>query len=844
MPISRPFAYNPTLQTEGVSQQYGTLAVGFSGQSYQNQGGLRWWNGPDEELGYVIGTSVPSGGPIAPDGTTSTVGFWRTSGFVPSEFVNLSNTILGVNLQSPSELITSLNSNGYFTSAETNKLIFVGGNLTSYQGVSSSRIARLNTDGSYDSTFNIQSGFSPNVLSTFVQSDGKILVGGSFINYNQIQTLYLTRLNTDGTRDSSFNYGDNSNNSFDSSITDISVQPDGKILVGGTFTSYSGISVNRLARLNTDGSYDSTFNIGSGFNDEVRTIALQPDGKIIVGGYFVDFNGLGSDSIVRLNTDGTFDTGSPNFIPNDNVETIALQTDGKILVGGWFFSPTQRIARLNTDLSFDSTFVDTGLGFDDRVLSIKVQPDGKILVGGRFISYSGTSVVDSNRIIRLNTDGSNDSTFNIGNGFSSTVDRIDLQSDEKILVRGSYLSFNGVAGTGITRLNTDGSLDTSFSNLGVNSTLVVSYSSIQSDGKIIIGGSFDISNLIPSARLMSLNTDATYNFNFNIGTGVNGTVTDLVQIESQILAVGAFSTYRGNTTRRIVKLNLDGSRDDLFNSGVGTIGFDGNCLSVKIQNDGKILVGGSFSNYQEVPINRIIRLNTDASYDSTFNIGTGFNGSVNSLVLQSDGKVVAGGLFGLYSGISSNRIARLNTNGLYDSTFNIGTGFDANVNTLSIQSDNKILVGGTFTNYQGVSRNRIVRLNTDGSYDLTFNIGTGTPAVINNIALQTDGKILIGGSFGSYSGITSNRIARLNTNGSYDTSFNIGTGFNFTVENIFVQSDGKILVGGQFTAYQGVSRNRIVRLNTDGSYDSTFDIGLGIPLTAFVVKEFDILSTN
>jgi uncharacterized delta-60 repeat protein len=794
MPISRPFAYNPTLQTEGVFEQFGTLSVGFSGQSYGNQGGLKWWNGPDEELGYVIGTSIPSGGPIAPDGTPSTVGFWRTSGFVTSEFVNLSNTILGVNLQSPSELITSLNSNGYFTSAETNKLIFVGGNLTSYQGVSSSRIARLNTDGSYDSTFNIQSGFSPNVLSTFVQSDGKILVGGSFINYNQIQTLYLTRLNTDGTRDSSFNYGDNSNNSFDSSITDISVQPDGKILVGGTFTSYSGISVNRLARLNTDGSYDSTFNIGSGFNDEVRTIALQPDGKIIVGGYFLEFNGLGSAAfIVRLNTDGTFDTDSPNFFPDDNVETIALQTDGKILVGGWFFSPTERITRLNSDLSFDSTFVDTGLGFEDRVYSIKVQPDGKILVGGRFISYSGTSVVDSNRIIRLNTDGSNDSTFNIGNGFSSTVDRIDLQSDGKILVRGPFLSFNDVARTGIARLNTDGSLDTSFSNLGVNGTLANSNSSIQSDGKIIIGGSFDISNLIPSARLMSLNTDATYNFNFNIGTGFNGTIFDLVQIESQILFVGAFSLYRGNTTRRIVKLNLDGSRDNLFNSGVGTIGFDGFCESVKIQNDGKIVVGGQFTNYQEVSRNRIVRLNTDASYDSTFNIGTGFNATVGIIVLQNDGK---------------------------------------------------ILVGGNFTTYQEVSRNRIVRLNTDASYDSTFNIGTGFNGSINPLVLQSDGKVVAGGLFFSYSGITSNRIARLNTDGSYDTSFNIGTGFNFTVNNIFVQSDGKILVGGQFTAYQGVSRNRIVRLNTDGSYDSTFDIGLGISFTALVVKEFDILSTN
>ena len=205
--------------------------------------------------------------------------------------------------------------------------------------------------------------------------------------------------------------------------------------------------------------------------------------------------------------------------------------------------------------------------------------------------------------------------------------------------------------------------------------------------------------------------------------------------------------------------------------------------------------------------------------DATFNPGTGAtntagNSNVRTTSIQSDGKIIIGGQFSSYNGIARNRIARLNTDGTLDATFNPGTGANYYVSTTSIQSDGKIIIGGWFTSYNGIVRNRIARLNTDGTLDATFDQGTGADNVVSTTSIQSDGKIIIGGNFTSYNGIAINRIARLNTNGTLDTSFNPGTGANgYGVGTTSIQSDGKIIIGGAFTSYNDIARNSIARIN-------------------------------
>ena len=176
-----------------------------------------------------------------------------------------------------------------------------------------------------------------------------------------------------------------------------------------------------------------------------------------------------------------------------------------------------------------------------------------------------------------------------------------------------------------------------------------------------------------------------------------------------------------------------------------------------------------------------------------------------------------GGFFTSYNGITGNYIARLHSNGSFDTGFNIGgTGANNDIRNILIQSDGKILIGGTFTGYNGISANRVARLNSNGSLDTGFNVGgTGANNQIITLSLQTDGKILIGGVFTGYNGVSANKFARLNSNGSLDTGFVTTVGASSTVNTITLQPDGKILIGGAFTGYNSVVTNYIARVTTN-----------------------------
>jgi uncharacterized delta-60 repeat protein len=238
-------------------------------------------------------------------------------------------------------------------------------------------------------------------------------------------------------------------------------------------------------------------------------------------------------------------------------------------------------------------------------------------------------------------------------------------------------------------------------------------------------------------------------------------------------------------------------------------------------------------------------LNSDGTFDQTFNNGgTGTLGDIFSIVLQSDGKILVGGNFSSYNDntgtYSMIGICRLNSDGTFDTTFNSGaTGFDFYVASIAIQSDGKIICTGGFTEYTDVNNtyfmDSICRLNSDGTFDTTFNNGgSGLNNVGRSLSIQSDGKILCGGEFGTYTDSATthnmNSICRLNTDGTFDTTFNNGgQGFNDAVFSIVIQSDGKILCGGQFVSYDDNTgsnfKNKICRLNTDGSFDLSFNQG-------------------
>jgi uncharacterized delta-60 repeat protein len=317
-----------------------------------------------------------------------------------------------------------------------------------------------------------------------------------------------------------------------------------------------------------------------------------------------------------------------------------------------------------------------------------------------------------------------------------------------------------------------------------------------------------------------------------ITAGFNSPALDIIQQpDGKFICVGGFSSYDGNASSGIARINSDGTYDSTFIVGTGFLG--GTPSSVVIQNDGKVIVVGTFTSYNGNPSDGIVRINTNGSYDATFVVGTGFAGGIcTDVLLQSDGKVIVIGAITSYNGNPSSGIVRINTNGSYDATFVVGTGFGiANPISCVIQSDGKIVVGGNIVTYNGNSINQIVRINTNGSYDNTFVSGTGFVGGFPlNVQLQSDSKILVGGTFASYDGNSSAGIVRINTNGSYDNTFSVGIGVTGGGNDVYgtcIQANGKIIAVGDFTAYNGSPSINIVRINTNGSYDSTFTVGTG-----------------
>ena len=363
-----------------------------------------------------------------------------------------------------------------------------------------------------------------NFVDIAVQTDDKIVVGGEFLHYNNISCNYITRLNADGSLDTDF--VNNNGSGFDSSVYSVQIQKLGlgeeKFIVIGQFTIFNGNPIGYIARINHDGTFDNTFNTGSGFNNKTFGLAVQPwDGKIVVAGDFTDFNGNTVGHIARLNSDGTFDAsfneGGAGFAAIDAISfsiAITLQPiTHKIIIVGLFSdystNTCNSILQLDPSGNFDDDFyINNGTGFDTspyypQVLAIQhVDSDYKILVGGfNLSSFDGHTC---NGILRLNSDGTLDTTFtnnivNVFIPFDIINFAIALQPDGKILI-------SGYVGSGtlyIARLNSDGTIDTIFIPITIFDGPIFSMA-LQSTGKIIVGGFFQNYGAVPVGNIARL----------------------------------------------------------------------------------------------------------------------------------------------------------------------------------------------------------------------------------------------------------------------------------------------------------------------------------------------------
>ncbi len=680
------------------------------------------------------------------------------------------------------------------------KIIFAGG-FTTYNGVSKKRIVRLLPSGNIDATFT-GTGFNSDVYSCKLLPNGQILVSGEFLAYNTLAVPRVIRLNADGTRDNSFNP------SITGIVNNLSIQTDGKIILTGNFQAVNGVSKSNIARLNANGTLDTTFNTGSGFNVVASKSYIQPDGKIFCIGAFTQYNGLSANRIIKLNIDGSVDT-SFNYGTgfNNTVTTIEVQSDSKIIVGGGFTSyngiSRQKLVRLNPDGSPDLSVSIQLLSPSNLIWTMLLDSDGKLTIGGTFTSINGTAI---NRIARLNTDWTLDTTFTVGQGANADISLFTKTNSGKLLVTGSFTTYNNVLKGRMVSINANGSIDNTFNPQTGADDGIWSICKLQ-NGKNLLGGDFGMYNGLLHGKIVKIQSNGEIDDTFNTGSGANFSIYDIVEKNDKYFVTGSFTTFNEVPTNYITKLNSNGSTDLSFNAGIGA---NSSIFKCAVQNDGKIIIVGLFTSINNIPQNRIARLNSNGSLDTTFATGVGANNTIEAVIIQPDGKIVFGGNFTSFNGVAKSRIARLNADGTIDTTFTATV--NNNIFSTILQNDGKILIGGQFTTVNSLASPRIARLNTDGTLDTTFNVGTGSDNSIFNLAVTSDNKILVGGNFQTFNQVIKPSIVQLNSDGAIDATFLNGTSANASVTAISVQNDQKILIGGYFTSYNEVGRNRIARI--------------------------------
>lgn len=447
----------------------------------------------------------------------------------------------------------------YSQAEQADGKILIGGDFTQYNGQSRPRIARLEANGQLDATFDPGAGANGSIRTMQYLPDGKIMIAGDFTTYGGVARSRIARLNANGTLDTSFDPSAGA----DQEVRAPAVQPDGKVLIGGSFTTVGGVPRSRIARLNEDGSVDASFVVGTGVNDRVEAIGVQPDGKIVFGGNFNFYNGVQRNRLCRLNADGSLDTSfAIGTGPSSAVYVLKLLPDGRILIGGVFTSYNgtirNRIARVNTNGSLDTSF-DPGTGLDLQVNSVTVQSDGRVLLAGRFTMVNGAG---KRFVARLESDGAVDMGFDIGSGVTNGTEVFDVTplNDGRILACGSFVHFNGRYVRNLVALQAGGAVDTGFNpSMGVLTDGLQSLVALP-DGRTLIGGAMVGYNGIAIGGVARVHADGSLDESFQPGSGTNSLVEKLrMQPDGKILVVGAFPTFDGATVGRIVRLFADGA---------------------------------------------------------------------------------------------------------------------------------------------------------------------------------------------------------------------------------------------------------------------------------------------
>jgi uncharacterized delta-60 repeat protein len=647
----------------------------------------------------------------------------------------------------------------------------------------------------------------------------------------------ITRYLPDGTLDTTFSFSRDYK-----TVSAAASAGNGKIYIAATRYLYGAKDAEQILRLNSDGSIDSSFTPptvgGPDTFQDVRQILVQTDGRVLVAGFFASFSGNTTrKGIVRLFDNGTVDSSFAAVTIDDaTLWSVALQPDGKVLIGGIFSSvnggANPGIARLNTNGSLDSTFQPAGFtrNITSPIRAIAVQSDLKIVMGGNFRIGSGGNP-PRGPLVRLNADGSVDASFNSASTITglTTARDLALQSDGKIVA---------TANNSIYRFNTNGSKDTSFrqpviiNGGGANPPTLGTPVSVQlqSDGRALVGGIFSDVDA-PGALTLSqfgvarFNSDGTLDSSLTTShrTGIETAPNSFARLGDGSTLVGFGDKIHPPIPYNVGRLLSDGSLDPNFtlsssdpNSFLSS-GFT--CVGFTPLADGTFFVFGNGNTFG----NTFTYGKFLASGAQDTGFATDNSPFFQSAIAAPDGKVLLSAGTDTESTVYGT-LLRLQANGHFDNTFLLPPSIrdsqvhrDVNSNTifsmyvgsrvLATQSDGKIL----FEYLSGYNEAfHLVRLNADGSIDGGFAETTFPPT-----DLSENFPVILDPQKGS----------------TYQPSGGVWMA-SLPLLDAHVQSDGRVIIAGHFTSFKGTPARGLVRVQSDGTVDNTFTPGGGAQWTA------------
>lgn len=787
-------------------------------------------------------------------------------------------------------------------------------------------------DGALDIDFDTSRGADRLVTTMARQPDGRVIVGGYFKTFAGWPRRGIARVLPNGNLDTSFNPGSGINGGSFGRVDATLLLPDGKILIAGYFTNFNGFVCGSLARLNADGSFDPTFNVGvgaTGGGSSIYALARQDDGKILVGGQFSYFQGEWRGNLVRVDTNGLIDLSfNPGSLPSV-IFTLTRGPGGRILAGGntgvyqvagnQFFNPagtagfsvrsllcledgrivmgtansTSLVTRLTADGFVDPAFLPLSLpSGSGTTRALDRDECGRILAAGNFRFTNGQGTVHG--LLRLEQNGGIHARLG-SEGFDGPVYAMSyLPGENRLLVAGAFGAISNAAARGLARLHlaTPAPVFTSVtSNQNVAAGNVVTLTASLSNcplprlqwwlngqpvagatnltltfparfsrgGAYFLVASNSAGTATSAVSLLTVQrapvTPGALDLDFLPDPGVDGPVAALaVQGNGGVIVGGDFFSVAGSASVDLARLNPDGSFDGNFvvSQSIDANYFSGHVNGVAAQPDGQVLAAGhmkmtgSPSNrgllrlrpdgaldmafvpgFSEVHLvarspdekllvssyNSLVRLHTNGIVDTNFQASV--NGHINALALLPDGRVLIAGSFNVVDGFARSNVACLIQNGRADPTFNTGPAANGAIYALAAQPDGKCVIVGDFTTIGGTARPRITRVLADGAPDAAFDPGLGANAIISAVALASDGKICVAGSFTNFNGFTRRRLARLLPNGAVDSAFDPGLGASSTINAMRLDEYGRIHIAGNFSAYGGRAQAGIARVHGD-----------------------------